>query len=630
MLIQFASSAPTNGKRAAGAQQPTVGPKLGDRIDLRLLVLCPHRQDPNLRALCAIMDYAGMRYDVLATSEAELSRERLWQGTHARYQGIVLSTGYFAEWNAALADWYDPLDDEEWNALHAYQARFGIRLASFCGVPRVSATTNALTVHQPAADEEGTLELTLTEAGRQVFWYLNGACRIPVLSGTAIAVAPLTLASAPLLEGADGRPYGALWTTKEGCEYLALTLGHNEYALHTLLLGYGVLNWVTRGVFLGERRVTLSVQIDDIFTSNQLWATGGTAGDTAGAGQVYRLTADDVQALVRWLDRVQEQRNAHAVTLSLAFNGAAATPVPVDKQAIDAFVAHRRRFHWINHGYTHLLLDGAERAAGLLEIQRNHETARLLELSPYEPDCMVTADMSGLTNPAFLSAAAECGIRFLVCDTSRPGWNNPAPNTPIRSSVEPAITMIPRHPNNLFYDVATPEAWQEQYNQTYRSFWQRDLSIGEIVRLEANQILLYLLRGDHDPLMFHQANLRAYDGEHSLLTDLLDEVLALYNEYCGDLPICNLSMAAAGDLMVKRAACNEARIDASLIAGSGLVLLADRDVATPLTGVRVHGASQPCGEQPITTVPLKANLVRSIPAADIVGCSFFPTPAART
>jgi len=620
MLNQLASTASISSKRAANGQ-PGVGPKLGDRIDLRLLVLCPHRQDANLRALCAIMDYAGMRYDVLATSETTLSRERLWQGTHAHYQGVVLSTGYFAEWNAALADWYDPLDNEEWSALHAYQARFGIRLASFCGVPRVSAMTNALMIHQPAAGQEAPLELTLTEAGREVFRYLNGACRIPVLSGTSIAVAPMTLASTPLLVGTDGQTYGALWTTKEGCEYLALTLGHSEFALHTLLLGYGVLNWVTRGVFLGERRVTLSVQIDDVFTSNQLWA--GKSG-ASGAGRVYRLTADDVQALVRWLDRVQTQRNAQTVTLSFAFNGAAAAPVPVDKQAVDAFVAHRRRFYWINHGYTHLLLDDADRAASLLEIQRNHETARLLELAPYEPDCTVTADMSGLTNPDFLAAAAECGVRFLVCDTSRPGWNNPAPNTPIRSSIEPSITMIPRHPNNLFYDVATPEAWQEQYNQTYHAFWQRDLSVAEIVRLEADQILHYLLRGDHDPLMFHQANLCAYDGEHSLLTDLLDEVLALYNQYCGDQPVCNLSMTEVGEMMVKRAAYKEARIDASLIVGSGLVLLADRDVEAPLTGVRVHGASQRYGGQAITLAALKANQVRSIPAADIVGRSFFP------
>jgi hypothetical protein len=333
------------------------------------------------------------------------------------------------------------------------------------------------------------------------------------------------------------------------------------------------------------------------------------------------MTAADVAALARWQDRVQKQRNAHAMTLNFAFNGAAATPVPADKAALDAFLENKRRFFWINHGYTHLWLDDAGHAESRQEIQRNHEAARLLDLIPYEPDCMVTADMSGLTNPAFLAAAAESGIRFLVCDTSRPGWNNPAPNTPIVSNIVCSVTLIPRHPNNLFYDVATPQAWQEQYNLTYRSVWQRDLSITEIIKAEAAQIVDYLLVADWDPLMFHQANLHAYDDTHSLLTDLLDEVLARYNEYCGDVPILCPSMRTIGEMMIKRAAYDQARIDASLIVGNGLVLAADRDVEAPLTGVRIHGAAEQYGGQMIAALSLKANVARSIPAADLVGYS---------
>ena len=89
------------------------GPQLGDMIDMRILVLCPDRRDPNLLALRNIMDHIGIRYEVCATSETDLTRDRLWQGTHARYQGVILSTGYLAAWNSALTDWYDPLDDDE-------------------------------------------------------------------------------------------------------------------------------------------------------------------------------------------------------------------------------------------------------------------------------------------------------------------------------------------------------------------------------------------------------------------------------------------------------------------------------------------------------------------------------------
>lgn len=643
MAHQPGSVLPTFTRNATGPQVKS-GPRPGDTIDMRLLVLCPEVQDPNFVTLRMIMDYIGMRYDVLAARTADLRSDHLWQGAHARYQAIVLTTGYFAAPDtgpdAAPGDWYDPLDDSAWAALHSFQARFGIRLASFCGIPRLPITTNAVVVHDGAGMTDSPLELTLTDAGRQVFWYLAGDCRIPVYDAAAVSVTPLTVASAPLLEGADGLPYGAIWSTGEGCEYLALTVNHSPRALHSLLLGYGVLNWVTRGLFLGQRTVSLNLQIDDIFTSNLLWnehaqtdAAGEVPRDTS--GPIYRLSAGDVDAAVHWLNRVQGERNSRGLTLNFAFNGAAAAPIPVDKAAVAAFVAHRRRFGWINHGYTHRLLDDAGYAECILEIQHNQETAGTLDLMPYAGDCMVTANASGLANPSYLAAAVACGIRFLVCDTSHPGWNNPAPNQPIVSAIQPAITLIPRHPNNLFYNVAAPEAWVQQYNQLYRAFWGRNLSYQEIVDAEAAQIFHYLCAGDWDPLMFHQANLAAYDGTHSLLSDLLDAVLASYNRYYGAMPICSLGMPTIGEMMARRAAYNQARIDASLVIGSGLFLLSDRDVEVPLTGVRIcsqdgapHGApgessgkgsSELYGGQHLATLALKANTARSLPIWDLVG-----------
>lgn len=606
--------------RPAPTLQANAGPRLGDRIDLRLLVLCSDRNDPNLVSLLRIMDYIGMRYDVLVTGETALKPERLWQGTHAHYQGVVLATGYLGRRDSTEIDsrthWYDPLRDDEWQTLHTFQARFGIRLATFCGIPRFPATTNAVVIKRPSKSDQSYLDLTLTDAGRRIFWYLRGDCHIPVESAAAVGIAPMTIAAEPLLEGPDGLNYAALWSTREGCEYLALTLEHSPLAQHTLLLGYGVLNWVTRGVFLGQRKVTLGVQIDDIFNANRLW---NSAGGSENGGPIYRLAESDVFALVRWLDQVQARPNTAAFTLDFAFNGAAAAPTPIDGKAVNAFVTHRRRFRWINHGYTHLLLDDANQPDSRLEIDRNHDVARLLDLAPYEADCMVTADMSGLTNPSFLTAAAERGVHYLVCDTSRPGWNNPTPNTAIRSPIQPAVTMIPRHPNNLFYDVATPAAWVEQYNRMYSSFWQRKLTVTEIIQAEARQILQYLLSGDHDPLMFHQANLHAYDGKHSLLTDLLDEVFARYNDCCADAPILCPSMRTLGEMMVQRAIYDEARIDASLIVGTGLFLLADREVVVPLTGVRAHGADETYGGQSMATLTLKADVVRSIAVEYLVG-----------
>ncbi len=58
----------------------------------------------------------------------------------------------------------------------------------------------------------------------------------------------------------------------------------------------------------------------------------------------------------------------------------------------------------------------------------------------------------------------------------------------------------------------------------YFSYWGRNLTYAEILDDQSSLLLSYLLKGDMDPWMFHQPNLRAYDGVHSLLGDLLEVV----------------------------------------------------------------------------------------------------------
>jgi hypothetical protein len=393
------------------------------------------------------------------------------------------------------------------------------------------------------------------------------------------------------------------------------TISQGRTALHTLLLGFGTVNWVTRGLFLGKRRVYLNIQVDDIFTSNSLWdiATASTAN-----GEIFRMGEADVNALASWLGRLQRRRNAHQVTLDFAYNGAAAVPTSVDSAALAAFMRHGDRFRWISHGYSHLLVNESSVEESLLEIVRNHDAAMELALPNYDRDCMVTPDMSGLRNPRFLMAAQCAGIRYLVSDTSRPNENNPSPNVGIRNEFEPGILVIPRHPNNLFYDASTPTAWVRHYNHLYHNVWGRDLTIEEIIDREADTILRYMLAFDIDPLMFHQANLRAYDGVHSVLGDLIDRVVLRYNAVYGDVPIVSLSMHAIGEEMAQRAVYDSAEIHARLVVGIGMTIVADRDVVVPITGARVHALWESYADQVTSSVPLRANVAYSIPFTDLL------------
>jgi len=98
-------------------------------------------------------------------------------------------------------------------------------------------------------------------------------------------------------------------------------------------------------------------------------------------------------------------------------------------------------------------------------IEQNTLLAESLGLAAYNPASLVTPEVSGLENPAFLQAAYDAGVRYLVSDDSQPGYSNPSPNMGIYNSHQPALLMIPRHASSLGFDVSTPGQWVAAYNQ---------------------------------------------------------------------------------------------------------------------------------------------------------------------
>src|SRR5262249_52994175 len=156
---------------------------------------------------------------------------------------------------------------------------------------------------------------------------------------------------------------------------------------------------------------------------------------------------------------------------------------------------------------------------------------------------------SGLTTQSVMNAAYDSGIRYAVTDTSRPGYDNPSPNAGIVNPLQTGILMIPRHPTNLYFNVSAPDEWAAEYNCNYHNYWGRDLTYQEILDKESQQMLFYLLRGDVDPLMFHQPNLLNFPGAgdtESLLSDLVDMTISKYESLLS-LPILSPTQNEIGN-----------------------------------------------------------------------------------
>ena len=123
--------------------------------------------------------------------------------------------------------------------------------------------------------------------------------------------------------------------------------------------------------------------------------------------------------------------------------------------------------------------------------------------------------------------------------------------------------------------------------------------------------LQYLLKWDIDPLMFHQANLRAYDGTNSLLGDLIDATLAKYSQL-SNLPIQFSTQHDIGVKMAERMAYNASGVTATLIPCESITLHAANAARIPITGV-AFGTTEVFAGQNISYVDLAANQSVTVP-----------------
>jgi len=261
-------------------------------------------------------------------------------------------------------------------------------------------------------------------------------------------------------------------------------------------------------------------------------------------------------------------------------------------------------YNFINHTWTHQNLDTVSYNTALTEIQRNDNFGRS-HFTNYSTAALITPEISGLLNPNAMRAAKDVGVKYIVSDTSRPGWDNPRPNIGIYSTLQPSILFIPRRPTNLFFNVTEPSKWVDEYNSLYASFWGRNLTYTEVLDKESQFLLFYMLRGDIDPQMYHQANLRAYDGSHSLLSDLHDRALGKLRQY-SNLPVESPDLVRVGTKMANTMARNASGLSAQLQPGVAITLTSPVAVTVVVSGVCQTLGSEVYAGKCITTLNVPA------------------------
>ena len=588
-------------------------------IDMKLLVISADGSEPSFAGIKSTLDQLGVPYDTLIASTTGLDARALSDGLGAgHYQGILLATGNLA-YLSPTAGWTSALTAAEWQALWQYEADFRVRQATLYTYPAGLPDNYGLTVQGSMDTSTTPLQSQLTTAGKQVFSYLNAATPITISNAWTYLATPVTSTNpVSLLNTSSGASIASVYTYPNGRQNLTITADGNPDLTHTLLLGYGVVNWVSKGFFMGERRVYLNAQPDDVMIPDDLWDIRSLTDTT---GLEYRISGTDYKQLINWQTALRASNPNYAqIQLEMPFNGVGVSGIYPSDTLTSAIRNNPNQFKWINHTYDHALLTAITYADALIQLNNNQSVAQKLGLKLYFKDSMIQPEISGLANPEFLRAAKDFGIRYILSDTSQPGWSNPSPNTGFYSTYQPSILIIPRYPTNLYYNVSIPAEWVSEYNHFYGPgglfpTWDHALTYAEVLDKESEVWLHHLLKYSIDSVMFHQSNLRAYDGKKSMLGDLINATLIKYTKMMA-LPIRSPSQHETGVLMAARMAYNASGASGLLRLGTtnSIALKTVKAVQLPLTGISYGTRTESYGGQPISTVSLGAGAVLTVPA----------------
>jgi hypothetical protein len=540
-----------------------------DKVELRVLVLSSGTGDYGLDSATAMLQQSGVPYDVLDASQTPLNQGSLINadGT-GKYQGVILTS------NALISEttpgvYTSALDSSEWDTLFGYEAAYKVRQLALYGYPGVAPEDYGLRA-VPGA-ETSTTSMTPSSAGKGVFTDLTGS-PLPVqyaYSYPSVPEAVQGVTTTPLLTDPQGRVLAATSTAADGRERLLITTAENPYLLHTQLMGYGLVQWVTRGVHLGEHRRFLQVDIDDFFLD----------GDhlNAQTGQLYatpfRLSGSDVLSVRDQQTGIaQDYPVARSFHYAMAFNGGGAFPnapasCNLNISTPDLLTSVTKcvmgSFDWVNHTRDHQRMDVMSLKDAKVQISGNVTIANKLGL-PLSRKGLVTGEHSGLgnmdpnddgthnddatvgpkqdlgldhSNPNMLSAAVSAGVRFIASDHSVASQRDDTCATcGVQHPLNSSIFLVPRWPTNVHYHVTTPDEVTASYNSIYapggiRPYWDHALSYAEVLDKDSDLTLNHILGGYAFPHYMHQPNLAQYAPGKSLASDWARAALDKYSRY---------------------------------------------------------------------------------------------------
>ncbi|MDG6107990.1 hypothetical protein PQF33_38285 [Dactylosporangium aurantiacum] len=545
----------------------TLAAPANGKVGLRALVVGVDGADWGVDTWTSMLNRTGAAYDVLLSKDQSLTAASLVRpdGT-GRYNAVLLTSSMLMY--ASDGGYVSGLDADEWNLLWAYERDYAVRQVSLYTSSGAWPESYCLSPSSEGTVGDTALPASLTATGAGVFDYLKSTARVPIMQSYVYRtrIASGCAADPILVNGGD--VLAVRTTSTDGRERMALTFTSNQYLLQASLLTYGLLRWASRGLFLGEQRHFINVDVDDWFnTADHYFPDGHVESDPG-----FQMSGHDAYNTDQ---RLTALRGAYPLasnfTFNLAYNGNDADLTSGARCSPNGGVATltattrclSKKFRWINHTFTHLELNTTDYATSANEISANRRVATRLGLA--QPDAVLkTGEYSGLgvynpnpdddvnpptdyglaaSNQQFLDAARDLGVRYVHGNMSFASHVPDCFNCGKVHPLSPGITIVPDWPTNIAYHTTTPAEQIAFYNSYYGPggrfpYWPTNLTYAQMLDYETDVALSHLTTGSLYSHTFHIANLRDYGAGRTLATDWLEQVLAKYSGYYS-VPVLN-------------------------------------------------------------------------------------------
>ncbi|MGH3715187.1 MAG: hypothetical protein ACRDT4_17245 [Micromonosporaceae bacterium] len=531
-----------------------------ERVALRALVIALDASDFGLATWKSTLDRVGTPYDVLLARDEPLTADRLVRADGVgRYNAILLSNNSLL-YQDELGNYVSGFDATEWNTLWDYERNYDIRQVSLYTAYGTFPEDYCLRAGSEGGVGDTAINATLTPTGAALFDRLRTDIKIPIsLSYVYYSTVDAACGARPILANGDN-VLGVLSRSADGRERAALTFSSNQYLPQAYLLTYGLLRWATKGVFVGEQRHYLEVDVDDWFGSTDHLLPDGTY-----ASKEFRISGTDAYSTSQLQNSLRNSYPlARQFAINVAYNGDGinrnAHALCTNLLSADPLTSYSRclrtQFRWINHTLTHPKMNFTPYAENKFEIQENLRVGRNIGLSVPTP-VLKTGEYSGLgvyhpdptndidpptdyglaaSNAELLAAAKDSGVKYLHGNMSF-GSHRPACfNCGVVHPMEPSLMIVPDWPTNIAYHVTTPAEEVTFYNSYYGPngkfpYWPRDLTYPEIVAWETDIALQHVMSGSAYSHTFHQGNLRKYASTKNLTMDWVNMVAAKFTAY---------------------------------------------------------------------------------------------------